>query len=139
MYEPLDLLNLTYTSIRDRRIHFSIERGDFNHRLFNVTLPTTDNYFFLPNRFFLGGGEDHRKIAWINWESVCVPNEDRGLGVRRLREFKMSLMGKWCWRMLNDKDGLWYRVLKDRYGEVGGRLREGGRNDSLWCRSVCRV
>jgi len=32
-----------------------------------------------------------------------------------------------------------YRVLKARYWEVGGRLREGGQNDSLWWRSVCRV
>ena len=46
-----------------------------------------------------------------------------GLGVRRLGEFNMSLLGKWCWRMMVDKDGLWYRVLKPRYGEVGG----GGR------------
>ncbi|AES59183.1 hypothetical protein MTR_1g015430 [Medicago truncatula] len=33
---------------------------------------------------------------------------------------------KWCWRMLVDKEGLWYRVLKARYGEVGGRLKKGG-------------
>jgi len=78
-------------------------------------------------RFFLGGSEDHRKIALINWDSVCVPKKEGGLGVRRLREFNLSLLGKWCWRMLNDKKGLWYRVLKARYGEVEGRLREGGR------------
>jgi len=51
----------------------------------------------------------------------------------------MALMGKWCWRMLSEKDGLWYRVLKARYREVGGRVREGGRHDSLWWRSVCSV
>jgi len=28
--------------------------------------------------------------------------------------------------MLLDKEGLWYRVLKARYGEDGGRLKEGG-------------
>ncbi|KEH23450.1 hypothetical protein MTR_7g081765 [Medicago truncatula] len=34
--------------------------------------------------------------------------------------------------MLVDKDGLWYRVLKARYGEEGGRLKEGGSHCSAW-------
>jgi len=40
--------------------------------------------------------------------------------------FNVSLLGKWCWRMLTEREGLWYRVLKARYGEEGGRIREGG-------------
>jgi len=41
--------------------------------------------------------------------------------------------------MLIDKDELWYRVLKARYGEKGGWLREGGRHSLAWWRSLCRV
>jgi hypothetical protein len=67
-----------------------------------------------------GGCEDARKIAWVDWDSVCLPKEEGGLGVRRMREFNVALLGKWCWRMLVDKNGLWYRVLKARYGEEGG-------------------
>jgi len=73
----------------------------------------------------LGGGEDFRKIAWVKWDSICLPKEKGGLGVRRIREFNLALLGKWCWRMLVDKDGLWYRGLKARYEEEGGRLKEG--------------
>ena len=47
-------------------------------------------------------------------------------------------MGKWCWRMLVDKEGLWYQVLKSRYGEEGGRLKEGGSHCSAWWRSLSR-
>ena len=36
----------------------------------------------------------------------------------------MVLLGKWCWRMLVEKDGLWYRVLKARYGD--------GRDTLFW-------
>jgi hypothetical protein len=61
-----------------------------------------------------------------------------GLGVRRLGEFNLSLLGKWCWRMLVEKEGLWYRVLKARYGEDGGRVQDGGRNASSWWRMMCR-
>ena len=35
--------------------------------------------------------------------------------------------------MLVDKEGLWYRVLKARYGE------EGGRHGSLWWRMLCNI
>lgn len=63
----------------------------------------------------------------------------RRVGVRRLGAFNLSMLGKWCWRMLVDKEGLWYRVLKGKYGEMGGRIREGGRNCSSWWRTVCNV
>jgi len=38
-----------------------------------------------------------------------------------------------------DKEGLWYRVLKARYAEEGGRLKEGGRLGSSWWRMLCNV
>jgi len=61
------------------------------------------------------------------------------LGVRRLDAFNLSLLGKRCWRMLLDKEGLWYRVLKVRYGEVGRRLQEGGRSGSSWWNNLCHI
>jgi len=51
----------------------------------------------------------------------------------------VSLLEKWCWMLLVDREGLWYRVLKARYGEVEGRIKEGGRYDSRWWRSICKV
>jgi len=72
-----------------------------------------------------GGGEDFRKIAWIKWESICTPKEEGGLGVKRMGAFNLSLLDKWCWRMMVDKEGLWYRVLKARYGEEGGSVERG--------------
>lgn len=53
--------------------------------------------------------------------------------------FNLALLGKWWWRMMSDKEGLWYRVLKARYGELGGLLQEGGMHSSSWWRMLCRV
>jgi hypothetical protein len=90
----------------------------------------------LLSNFFWGGCEGHRKIVLISWQTVCMGQEHEGLGVRQLREFNTALLGKWCWRILVDRGGLWYRVLAARYGEVTGRLSGGGRRNSAWWREV---
>ncbi|GAU44687.1 hypothetical protein TSUD_183450 [Trifolium subterraneum] len=72
-------------------------------------------------------------------KTVCMRKEAGGLGVRKLREFNEALLGKWCWRALVDKTGLWYRVLAARYGEHVGRVREGGRHGSTWWREIVRL
>jgi hypothetical protein len=65
--------------------------------------------------------------------------EHEGLRVRQPRECNTALLGKWCWRILVDSGGLWYRVLAARYGEVTGRLAGGGQRDSTWWREVSRI
>ncbi|MCH83355.1 putative non-LTR retroelement reverse transcriptase, partial [Trifolium medium] len=90
-------------------------------------------------KFFWGGCEDLRKISWINWKTICLRKEYGGLGVRQLKEFNLALLGKWCWRMLVDKEGLWFRVLAGRYGVERGRLRVGGTRGSTWWRELARI
>ena len=65
--------------------------------------------------------------------------EGGGLGVRRLREFNLALLGKWCWRLLEERGCFWYRVLVARYGEEAGRLEVGGRSCSSWWREIARI
>jgi hypothetical protein len=60
--------------------------------------------------------------------------------VRQLREFNLALLGKWCWRMLVDRGGMWFRVLAARYGMEWGRLRDGWRRrKSSWWREIVRI
>lgn len=72
----------------------------------------------------MGRGGDHRKIAWVDWDSICTSKELGGFGMRRMKEFNMALLGKWCWRCLVDRERLWFKVLSSRYGVEKGRLRE---------------
>ncbi|GAU49412.1 hypothetical protein TSUD_374310 [Trifolium subterraneum] len=62
-----------------------------------------------------------------------------GLGVRRLKEFNVALLAKWCWRLLVDRGGLWFKVLAAHYGLERGRLRDGGRSGSSWWREIARI
>ena len=58
------------------------------------------------------------------------------MGVRRIREFNLALLGRRCWRLLIDRSSLWFRVLAARYGVEGGRLQGGGRGASMWWRDI---
>jgi len=78
------------------------------------------------NFFFLGeGSEDVRKIAWIKWDNICLQRDNGGLGVKMLKEFNISLLGKWVWRLLEERESLWNVVIRAKYGEEGGRVRFG--------------
>ena len=50
-----------------------------------------------------GGCEGHRKISWVSWNNICDSKNYGGLGVRKLMEFNVSLLWKWCWRLLVKK------------------------------------
>ncbi|GAU10361.1 hypothetical protein TSUD_422740, partial [Trifolium subterraneum] len=90
-------------------------------------------------KFFWGGSEDSRKLSWIKWETVCSRRECGGLGVKRLKEFNCALLGKWIWRVLEEKDRLWCLVIKARYGQEGERVRFAEGVGSTWWRSVNHV
>jgi len=59
--------------------------------------------------------------------------------VRRIREFNLALLAKWCWRMRVKNRSLWYRVLASRYREVGGIIAEEGQFNSVWWNNLINI
>ena len=56
--------------------------------------------------------------------------------VKRVREFNLSLLRKWCWRLREEKSYLWYKVLTAKHDEEGGTIGNGGRIASMWWSNV---
>ena len=65
--------------------------------------------------FLWGGGLGQKKIAWVKWDSVCLPKEKEGLGNRDLRKFNYALLGKRRWNLFHHQGELWARVLDSKY------------------------
>ena len=59
----------------------------------------------------------HKKIAWVKWESVCLPKEKGGIGIRNLRKFNYDLLGKWKWNLFHNQGELWAKILISKYGD----------------------
>ena len=39
--------------------------------------------------------------------------------MRRIREFNLALLSKWCWRQVVDREVMWFKLLAARYCLVG--------------------
>jgi hypothetical protein len=68
-----------------------------------------------------------------------MSKEVDGLGVRRLKEFNIVLFGKWCWRCLVGRDGLWFKVLSSCYDNERRKLMDKGRMGSPWWRQILKI
>ena len=99
-------------------------------------ISTLDSLFI---NFFWGGGEDFRKLSWTKWDTICLKRDKGGLWLKRLREFNFSLLGKWVWRVLEERESMWNRVLRAKYGEVGGRVRFYEGVGSIWWRHINQI
>ncbi|GKE30365.1 hypothetical protein Tco_1445749, partial [Tanacetum coccineum] len=58
-----------------------------------------------------------------------------GLGVGSLLAKNISLLGKWKWRFLIEKEALWRTVIKEFYEECGGFGSLAGSRgpNGIWC------
>ena len=61
--------------------------------------------FLLPNnlydeltrvikQFWWRQTENEKKISWLNWDMVCKPKDNGGLGFRELRSFNLAFLAK---------------------------------------------
>lgn len=60
---------------------------------------------------------------------MCKAKADGGLGEKNLAIFDASLLAKWRWRFLVEKDALWCGFLTHRYGrldQLGERQAQSG-------------
>jgi hypothetical protein len=88
---------------------------------------------------FLWGGSEERKLNWVKWEKVCRPLEEGGLGIKNLRAFNLALLSKWEWKIRDERAGLWYRALGNRYEIRDGVSTCSSRDSSLWWRDICNL
>ena len=66
-------------------------------------------------RFWWSGDSGKRQIHWQSWNKLCMNKNSGGMGFRDLRAYNRALLAKKCWRILNNPDALWVRIIKARY------------------------
>ncbi|GJX40419.1 RNA-directed DNA polymerase, eukaryota, reverse transcriptase zinc-binding domain protein, partial [Tanacetum coccineum] len=72
-------------------------------------------------RFFWGADLGERKLHWIAWNRVLSSRDSGGLGVGSLAAFNKALLFKWKWRLRDNPNALWVRLVTSIHGEGGTR------------------
>ncbi|GKU94416.1 hypothetical protein SLEP1_g7914 [Rubroshorea leprosula] len=96
----------------------------------------------IQRRFLWGGSEENNRISWVRWDSVYKSKDEGGLGVKNLGTFNVALLGKWRWRLLEEENALWRRVLEVKYKVNRINERRGGEWDvhgSSWWKELWRL
>uniref|UniRef100_A0A2N9GLC7 Isopropylmalate dehydrogenase-like domain-containing protein n=1 Tax=Fagus sylvatica TaxID=28930 RepID=A0A2N9GLC7_FAGSY len=74
------------------------------------------------------GGRVELKFHLVNWQQVCTPLHNGGLGIRSMATFNKALLGKWLWRYSREPASLWRQVIDSKYGGQG----------NFWCSNTIR-
>ncbi|XP_052486336.1 uncharacterized protein LOC128041067 [Gossypium raimondii] len=71
-----------------------------------------DNLFA---RFWWQKGKGKKGIHWCQWEYMCRPKEEGGMGFRNMAQFNVALLAKQGWRIINNQNALVTQVFKAKY------------------------
>jgi len=63
-----------------------------------------------------GGGTDQKKIAWVKWDTICLPKQKGGLEIKHISLFNKALLGKWWWNLMQQNSEIWAKILDSKYG-----------------------
>jgi hypothetical protein len=82
--------------------------------------------FVLPKRVIKEIESKMRNFLWckgpmkagkarIAWKDICVPKNEGGLGIRRIRDMNLALMASRLWSIISKKNSLWVNwIYSDR-------------------------
>ena len=87
----------------------------YNMSCFKLPLGFCSEIKSLIRIFWWGQKGERRKVHWVKWDTLCLPKKEGSMGFKDLANFDDALLAQQAWRLLHDKDSLFYRVFKMKF------------------------
>ncbi|GKV19300.1 hypothetical protein SLEP1_g29582 [Rubroshorea leprosula] len=84
--------------------------------------------------FWWGQQAQERKICWVSWNQLSKSKHVGGMGFKDLYCFNLAMLARQAWRLLQNPNALWVRVLKSLYFSDSSFLsaRKGSHPSWIW-------
>lgn len=82
------------------------------HKIPSITIHKINS---IPKFFLWNASSNTNKKSPINWHYLHLHKNNGGLGIRNLRILNQAYIMKNAWRLVNDKNSLWCKVMKVKY------------------------
>ncbi|GLU22472.1 hypothetical protein SLE2022_385450 [Rubroshorea leprosula] len=89
----------------------------FYFSIFKVPKGILKELIRIQKNFLWGTSDESKKIAWVNWERVCLAKNKGGLGIPNLAIKNIALLGKWWDKFYDDAENekLWKKITISKY------------------------
>jgi hypothetical protein len=77
------------------------------------------------SQLWWGDVENDKKMRWFACWKLCYPKNEGGMGFRDFHSFNLAMLAKQSWRLINDPQSLYARVLGAKYYPQGDILKAG--------------
>lgn len=82
---------------------------------FKLSNALCDELIGMVKQFWWGQKKQERKLAWMNWEKMCLTKEGGGMGFKDLKCFNLALLAKQGWKLQTNTSSLFYKAYKAKY------------------------
>lgn len=60
--------------------------------------------------------EGNRCIHLLNWNTLCKPKAQGGVGLKRAELMNKAMLVKLGWKLVTQDEDVWYKVIRKKYG-----------------------